>query len=173
MCFNNRRTGRLTSMADTTYQVVFNGSLLQDAEPARVREGLARLFKIDAGRVQALFDSAPVVIKAGLDQATASKYRAAMRTVGAQCELRPEADAIPIEAPACAEASVAEIPEFTLAPVGTVLVAFGHVASPAYDLSAYSLAEPGTTLSVQAPPDAPDIDTSQMDLSPVGADLRQ
>ncbi len=173
MYFDHGCAGRLTGMAEATYQVVFNGSLLQDAEPARVREGLARLFKIDAGRVQALFDSAPVVIKAGLDQATASKYRAAMRNVGAQCELRPEADAIPTEAPACAAAAAAETTEFTLAPVGTVLVAFEHVASPAYDLSAYSLAEPGTTLSVQTPTDAPDIDTSQMDLSPVGADLRQ
>jgi hypothetical protein len=76
-------------MSEQTFNIVFAGELVGGADPARVRENLARLFKMDAARVEALFSGKPVVIKKGADQATAMKFRAALRQAGAQCQMVP------------------------------------------------------------------------------------
>lgn len=98
-------------MSEQTFNIVFSGELVGGADPARVRENLARLFKMDAARVEALFSGKPVVIKKGADQATAMKFRAALRQAGAQCQMVPvggepePAAAPPASTPAAAPAS--------------------------------------------------------------------
>lgn len=71
------------------FNVVFSGELVGGADPTQVRANLAKLFKMDAGKVEALFSGKPVVIKKDADQATAMKFRAALRQAGAQCQMVP------------------------------------------------------------------------------------
>lgn len=74
-------------MSDTRYNLVFSGQVVGGADPAAVKQNLAKLFKIDAARVEALFSGKPVVLKKDADQAAAMKFRAALRQAGAQCQM--------------------------------------------------------------------------------------
>lgn len=85
------------------FNVVFSGELVAGSDPAQVRANLAKLFKMDAGKVEALFSGKPVVIKKDADQATAMKFRAALRQAGAQCQMLPVAGAEPAAAAPSAE----------------------------------------------------------------------
>jgi len=74
-------------MSDTRYNLVFSGQVVGGADPATVKQNLAKLFKIDAARVEALFSGKPAVLKKDADQAAAMKFRAALRQAGAQCQM--------------------------------------------------------------------------------------
>ena len=52
-------------MADADYQVVFEGQLAEGADPAQVRQKLAKLFKTDVARVEPLFVGYRRVIRRG------------------------------------------------------------------------------------------------------------
>lgn len=77
---------------DARYNIVFRGELVPGADPARVRENLGKLFKMDAARVEKLFAGKAVVLKKQADQATAMKMRAMMKKAGAVCEMQSLAD---------------------------------------------------------------------------------
>ncbi|HEY0635262.1 MAG TPA: hypothetical protein VGE00_07770, partial [Gammaproteobacteria bacterium] len=53
----------------------------------QVKLNLAKLFKVEPARVEPMFSGKRVVIKAQLDQATAQKYQAALKSAGAICEV--------------------------------------------------------------------------------------
>lgn len=75
-------------MADTEYHVVFRGELTGDLPKDTVKQHLCALFKMPHSRVEALFSGNPVVVKKGVDEATARKFEAAFRKAGAICELQ-------------------------------------------------------------------------------------
>lgn len=78
------------------------GEMLRD-----LRSGLAALFGVDEARAGRLLEQAPVVIKAGLSERLAVRYREAVERTGAACrveaELRPEMEAAALEQAAVAE----------------------------------------------------------------------
>lgn len=74
---------------DARYNIVFRGELVSGADPARVRANLAKLFRMEADRVEKLFAGRPVVVKKNADQATAMKTRALLKKAGAECEMQP------------------------------------------------------------------------------------
>ena len=76
-------------MSEARYHVVFAGQLVKGADPDTVKANLGRLFKMDAARVGKLFSGQPVVLKKDADQATAMKFRAALKQAGAECVLKP------------------------------------------------------------------------------------
>lgn len=76
-------------MTDKRFNIVFQGELVTGADPARVRENLARVFKMDAAKVEVLFSGKRVVLKKDVDQASAMKFRAVMKQAGAKCEMAP------------------------------------------------------------------------------------
>ena len=76
-------------MSDARYHIVFAGQLVKGADPDTVKANLAKVFKMDAARVEKLFSGQPVVLKKDADQATAMKFRAVLKQAGAECELRP------------------------------------------------------------------------------------
>lgn len=76
-------------MTDVTYNVIFAGQIVNGADPARVRENVAKVFRMDVTKVEALFSGKRVVVKKQADQATAMKLRALMKQAGAVCELEP------------------------------------------------------------------------------------
>lgn len=76
-------------MAESLYNIVFRGELVSGADPAVVRQNLAKAFRMDADKVEKLFSGKPVVLKKNADKATAMKFRAVMKKAGAQCEMKP------------------------------------------------------------------------------------
>lgn len=76
-------------MTDVRYNVIFEGRLVPGADPAAVRTSLARLFRMDAARVEALFGGRRVILKKDADGETAAKFRLALQKAGAECRLEP------------------------------------------------------------------------------------
>ena len=74
-------------MAEQQFAIVFRGALVDGADAAQVRANFARLFNIDAARVEQMFGGQPVIIKKGLDLLGADKYKAALEKAGAVVEM--------------------------------------------------------------------------------------
>lgn len=170
------------------FDIVFTGALVAGREPAQVKAELARLFKTDAAGIGRLFCGQPVIIKKGVDRATADKYRAVLAKAGAMCEIRARGE--PAAAPPAG---------MTIAPAGTVLAVrrpvtppafdLGHmslaaagvdilegvdtvVATPLFDLSAFSVAPPGSALVTASPPEPPALqDMGAWSMAEPGADI--
>ena len=95
-------------MSDAVFDVVFSGELVRGSDPATVKANLARLFKMDAARVEKLFSGQAVVLKKNADQATAMKFRAVLKQAGAVCQLNKQgSDALVSGAPDSVSASPA------------------------------------------------------------------
>ncbi|WP_211829572.1 hypothetical protein [Kistimonas asteriae] len=73
-----------------TYDLIFSGETNDDVGEAQVRKNVAALFKASPAQVEKLFSGKTVVLKNGLDEATAKKYQAALKKAGAVCQLRPK-----------------------------------------------------------------------------------
>src|SRR5690606_6912628 len=70
------------------YEIAFSGQLVPGAAPDQVKANLARLFQADERRIALLFSGRRMVIKTGLDQAAAEKYRLTLERAGAIAEVR-------------------------------------------------------------------------------------
>ena len=153
-------------MAEQQFAIVFRGRLLAGADPAQVRANFAKLFNIDAARVEQMFSGQPVIIKKGLDLLSADKYKAALAKAGALVDAidMPVDDAPSAPPPAAAEPPISVA---TPAPVPAALSAVSHLIDPTLARGAppaalrgtpnpltTTLAEPGAML-VEARPIAP------------------
>lgn len=70
-------------MTDQRFKIVFSGELMPDASLETVKDNLARLFKSEPGKIDALFGGRPVVLKRELPEAEAERYLTALRQAGA------------------------------------------------------------------------------------------
>ena len=77
-------------MNQPSYKIVFNGELMPDAALDTVKENLARLFKSDIARINALFTGAAVTLKKDLAEHEADQYLEALQKAGAR--VRKELD---------------------------------------------------------------------------------
>jgi len=139
------------------FDVYFAGEMLPDADPAAVRQGVARLFKAQEGAVERLFSGKPTRIKQGVDADAASLYRAAFRDVGALVQIvpagsQPAAAKAPHRAPPPAPAAE-ETP-------GT------RQPTTADGVAGATLAEPGAVIDSTPPPPPAQIDTSALQALP-------
>lgn len=152
------------------FEIVFKGELEPNADPAVVKANLARLFQIDAARVDALF-AGRRVLKTGLDEAAAEKYRAVMARAGARVEvavLEPTASTAQVHV-ASIESPSPSSGALRVAPRDEYMAAFADVQAPDF-----GLAEVGSDLQDPKPePVAPKVDLSGLTLAPVGSDLGQ
>ncbi len=155
-------------MSEKTFEAVFKGRIVTGAEPSRVKSNLARLFKTDATRIEAMFSGKRVVIKRGVDEATARNYQAALRKAGAIVEVvntaAPPVARIPVPAEPPA-------PSLSMAEVGVTLVEPKEIQEPDIDTSDLSVAEPGVTLVEPREIPEPDIDTSDLSVAEPGVTL--
>ena len=71
-----------------TYDLIFSGDIDNAIGEAQVRKNVATLFKIPLEKVEKLFSGDAVVLKSGLEEATARKYRSALNKAGALCQLK-------------------------------------------------------------------------------------
>jgi len=135
-----------------SFDVYFLGETLPDADPAVVRQGVAKLFKVQESAVDRLFSGKPLRVKQALDADTASRYRAAFREVGALVQIVPAGSPTPTKAVqhSAAAARPASAPPAPAAPAGDGI----------------SLAEPGATIDGTPPPPDADIDTSGLEALP-------
>lgn len=163
-------------MADGEFHVVFHGELTGELPRDAVKKNLAGLFRLSAERTEALFSGKPVIIKRGVDEATARKFEAAFCKAGAVCELRPSDERAGAEGPAPAAAPREGTPD-TGAPAegrgratssiasagdphGTML----DIAVPA-DLGALALDDSDAPLAPPTRAAPPQIDTSGLELA--------
>lgn len=72
------------------FAVVFSGELEEGRQLSSVKLAVSQLFKVDAHKIEHLFSGQWVVIKRGLEQPTAEKYRLALQGVGAICRVIDE-----------------------------------------------------------------------------------
>lgn len=156
-------------MSDTRYNLVFAGKVVPGADVAKVKQNLARLFKIDDAKVAALFSGKQVVLKKDADQATAMKFRATLKQAGAECVMAPVAEQLDQEVPAPVPTSAQKPPA---APV------FSEPASAPKDAVPPSSAPVSDTVSVTADRDmvgtirtGGEGFSGEFDVAPAGADM--
>ncbi|MFN2348780.1 MAG: hypothetical protein ABR558_04280 [Thioalkalivibrio sp.] len=161
-------------MSQAQYRVLLTGNLASGADADQARAELARLFKLSGEKVEAMLADAPVVIKKGLDEATANKYQTALHKAGWLSEVRlwetPGGDTAPTETSAAADAGPTAL-EASLAPIGSLLADPREVPPLEVDLSEFSLAEPGARIGEIREVSAPKVDLSGLSLAEPGARL--
>jgi hypothetical protein len=172
-------------MAEGSYQVIFSGHIVDGAELDMVKQNVARVFNLDAERVEKLFCGRRLILKKQIDQATAEKYQTTMQRAGALCEIENTAQPAPTaEAATGTPASEAqsEVTPLTppqrevdtgvsLAEPGIQLVEHTVVPEANIDTSGMDMAEAGIQLvEHEAVPEA-NIDTSGMDMAEAGIQL--
>jgi len=173
-----------------TFEVVFNGEILDGFDPAETQAKIGKLFNADEAKIARLFSGNSVVIKKNLDEATANKYIGAFKNAGAKAIVRDAAAAVVEEvqaAPPPAEPAPA-VSKPAPAPATSGSSIFEHSGEASEhltdapqtqvnldsdpDLSGMTLRENTGNLVDPSDevPDA-DIDTSEFSLAATGSDL--
>jgi hypothetical protein len=159
-------------MAETSYHIVFDGTLTGEVGLADTKKQLAAMFKMNATQVEALFTGKPVVVKRNVDEATAAKFKAAFKKAGAACKVVPaNADKKPASAASGPVASSASAASGSAPAAGSD--AGGRMAGKdilnkqvPQDLGDLSMGEPGEDIPTRADDaDAPIPDVSGLSLS--------
>lgn len=162
-------------MADTQFAIIFQGQVTDGADPAKVRENLARLFKADPARIEKMFSGQKVVIKKGLDSVAAGKYKVALGKAGALVEavaMQPAPAAPAAPAPDAGSATgAAPAAARTPAPAAPQTVPAGFTGDSPPAALETSLADPGETLVEYEVQPAPDIATDHLTVAEVGVTL--
>jgi hypothetical protein len=73
-------------MSEATYKVIFQG-IAEGFNLEEVKQKLATLFKTKQQKLDALFKGKPVVLKSGVDNATAVRYKSVLESAGARCHI--------------------------------------------------------------------------------------
>jgi hypothetical protein len=87
------------------FTIIFSGELAPGCDRDRVARNLAGLFKGRGRAAAKLFTGQPVVLKTGLDAATARRYQRILADAGACCEIRPDRTAEVFPGPAAGTVS--------------------------------------------------------------------
>lgn len=67
-----------------TFAVIFRGEILDGADVATTREKIGNVFKADASKLEKLFSGSNIVVRKGIDQATAEKLVNMFAKMGAK-----------------------------------------------------------------------------------------
>lgn len=170
-------------MSETRYNIVFSGELVPGADLQAVKQNLARAFRMEPARVDALFSGKPVTLKRDADQATAMKFRAVMKQAGAQCRMEPvgEVEEIVAAPPPPAEAPAAASPQTPVAPPQAAATAappgememVGTIRTGGAGFSGeFDVAPVGADIADMQEGPAPVVpDVSGLSLAPAGSDM--
>jgi len=80
-------------MPNGTYELVFQGEILDGFDRERVKAEFGRLFNLTAERLDEVFTHPYVVLRKGLDSTQASRYQSALSRLGVKTLMRPGAAA--------------------------------------------------------------------------------
>lgn len=159
------------------FEVVFQGEVQPGTEVAEARARIGQLFQVDDRQLDMLFSGRRIVIKQGLDEAAADKYRQAIERAGARCEIQLMGAAPPqptAQRPAAQQSETVPAPRPSAAGSGSAprdefAAAFADVEAPELPLAPL-----GADMQDSYPDYAPlPIDLSALTLAPLGSDLDQ
>ena len=166
------------------FEIVFQGQVQSGVPVEEARARIGQLFQVAGEQLDTLFSGRRIVIKQGLDQVAAEKYRIALERAGAQCSIvamdvamdeptsvapsasessAPSEPAKPVSQPVEAE------PERSsrVVPRDEYMAAFSDVEAPDF-----GIAPLGADLQDEYNPHtALPIDLSALTLAPVGSDM--
>jgi len=145
-----------------SFDIYFLGEMLPEADPANVRAGVAKLFKVQESAVDRLFSGKPLRVKQAVDADSASRYRSAFRDVGALVQIVASGSPPPAEKTPQAPSAAGDTGSAT---PGSGSQAAGQAAA-APDTTDIGLAEPGAILDHTTPPQPADIDTGTLEALP-------
>lgn len=77
-------------MSQLRYKIVFDGSLMPETSMDTVKDNLARLFKSDRARIDALFGRGPIALKRDLAEGEADQYLTVLQRAGARARKEPD-----------------------------------------------------------------------------------
>ncbi|GAA6131926.1 hypothetical protein [Halopseudomonas sabulinigri] len=156
------------------FEIVFQGQVQPGVPQEQAHARIGQLFQLAGEQLDMLFSGRRIVIKQGLDEAAAAKYRAAIERAGALCsiELMEPAEAVPASTaqpatePAPAPAAAAK-GAGKVVPRDEYMAAFVDVEAPDFDIAPL-----GADMQddYEAPVPLP-IDLSALSLAPVGSDM--
>lgn len=75
-------------MMNDTFAVIFKGEILNGANAATTREKIGSVFKADAAKLERLFSGSHIVVRKGIDQATAEKLVNMFAKMGAKAYIK-------------------------------------------------------------------------------------
>jgi len=170
-------------MSQNSFEVVFNGKLVEGAVKEQVMAKVAAMFKVEVAKVERLFSGATVSIKKGVDEPMAKKYQMALYKAGAICQVVdsaaapvPEkakpvvAESPPAQAPSPAAATTSSQPAADLGMQKSVVKSAPEGLG---ELNAAGIDAPGTTLVEHEEVAVPQIDTGGMSMDPIGVELSE
>src|SRR5690554_4758921 len=160
------------------FEVVFRGQVRPGVDIEQARSRIGQLFQVGERQLEVLFSGRRIVIKQGLDEAGAQKYREAIERAGALWEIVPMADeqvSAPASEPASAPALEPE-PARPAAPAAAAIQPRDEYMAAFRDVQAPDLpiAPLGAVMQDSYSEFTPlDIDLSAFSLAPVGSDMGQ
>ncbi|MGB3598300.1 hypothetical protein ACS8E9_16030 [Pseudomonas neustonica] len=167
------------------FEIVFQGQVQSGVPVEEARARIGQLFQVAGEQLDTLFSGRRIVIKQGLDEAAAAKYRAAIERAGAVCNVEPMTPAEPDSAPAPEPAPAPAAPPVSqptpvpqpgtasdnhgkrLAPRDEYMAAFVDVEAPDFDIAPLGADMQDDYDETAALP----IDLSALSLAPTGSDL--
>jgi len=75
-------------MADSNYELVFRGELIEGFDPQQVKARFAQLFKLSEERVEQVFSHPSVILRKGLSSQQAEHYQQQLKKVGLQSHIK-------------------------------------------------------------------------------------
>lgn len=162
------------------FEIAFHGQVRPGVTTEQAKARIGQLFQVGDDQLQVLFSGRRVVIKQGLDEVAAEKYRQAIERAGALCSIDPMGlvmaaaeSAAPAQAPEAAPAAPAApsapAKGTPVAPRDAYMAAFSEVDAPDF-----GIAPTGSDLQDEYRDFTPlPIDLSALSLAPPGADLEE
>ena len=167
------------------YEVVFRGKLVRGMTQPQVVANLARLFKTSPERIERLFSGGRHVLKSGLTEAQAHRYRQALKQAGAivvvvdneaQADLKALRETVARPAatqPAAQRPATQQAGRQRAAPGDDLLAPAGAPVNdppppppePQFDLSGFRLDEPGVVIVETEPPPEPQISIEHLQIA--------
>lgn len=74
-------------MSTRSFDIVFDGSVINGSNPLEVKSKLKALFKLDDAAADKLFIGKPIAIKRNIDRKTATQYQTAINKAGAKIQI--------------------------------------------------------------------------------------
>lgn len=155
-----------------SFDIVFRGVTAPGIARETVARNLVQLFGTTSEIVDRLLGGGTHTLKRGLDAHEAERYRDTLARAGALVQLQAASTVDPQSSPDGATSPDTTAQEWTLAPVGSDLLAAHErrqVTATAPDTSHISLAEAGVRLGPVITVEATPPDTSHITLAPQGA----
>ncbi len=157
------------------FEIAFHGQVRPGVTPEQARARIGQLFQVGDEQLNVLFSGRRVVIKQGLDEASADKYRQAIERAGAVCnvdQMGQEETPVPVTSSAASAASSAQphpAGGTSVKPRDAYMAAFSDVEAPDFGIAPVGADMQDEYEEFVALP----IDLSALSLAPAGSDLEQ